>query len=143
MKTNPTVCELRRAGNQVFIRHVREFIGVERMDDDEFMTRGEYEEARQNGEIMYIDAFAEDFYREQGVARGVVPQYSRAVSPINGWTEVSVVTPEGSTVKGKYNFDNKPFCRKLGTSIALSKALFKLTDEYQRRETKKNEVVAL
>lgn len=139
-----TVHELRQAGYKIFIKHVREFIGIRKVDDDYFMTRGEYQNALENGELAFEDIYAEDYYRNPKGRFGYrftksdrMPDYSEAVDSLGGWTQVEVVTPEGPILKGKYSFADKPFCRRKGLQIALSKALGTIT--HLNRQVKKKQ----
>jgi hypothetical protein len=122
--------ELRKAGYHVSIRHVREFCGVYRKNDDCFMTRGEYEHCRLNGEIVYDDLRAMGYYCDRfGVAPNKVPTYGTSVDSYGGWTEVEIVSPEGQVGFGKFNFTNKPFNRKIGLSAAIGRAFKRMKTE--------------
>lgn len=116
-----TVKALRDAGYRVKLRHVREFVGVFKLGDDEFMTRGEYEQARLNGEIEYYPWGAEYFHETTGALK--VPSYGMAVDNFGGWTEVDITSPDGTIMHGKYSFRNKQFNRKIGTSAAIGIAM--------------------
>lgn len=118
MKKVNLVHELRKSGNKVSIRHVRSFLGVHRVGDDHFMTRGEYEHALDNDEIA-LNILATKLYKR-------MPSYKDAVEPRGGWTEITLTTPDGTVTKGKYSFFNKGFCRKTGVKIALMKAMNKI-----------------
>lgn len=141
------VQELRRNGYHVKIRHVRDFLGVKKVDENDcYMTRGEYEQARLNGELRFTDPMARDFFTGLGVADGKMPEYGKAVDSFGGWTEVLVTKPDGVTVKGKCNFStnnvDRPFVRKVGLSIALSKALG-VDKHNERQEKRRNQAVPL
>lgn len=130
-----TVEELRKQGWQVKVQHVREFVGVEREEDDRFMTRGQYEQASMDGTLI---VFAAKFYNEvYKVPYTQNPSYGQAVSPINGWTQVTVTTPSGITVTAKHSFNGKPFNRKLGVKAALGRIFNELRGETARRREKR------
>lgn len=134
------VYDLRRSGATVKVSHVREFIGIHRTDDnDNFMTRGEYEQAKLNGELRYDGVGVSWYFSEvYNVPEKQMPSYGVAVSPVGGWTQVEVIMPSGDTVTGKYSFSNRNFNKSLGTRIALNKALgsYKHTTRQSKKESK-------
>jgi len=122
--------ELRKLGYKVRIRHVREFIGIKRSDDDCFMTRGEYEYCRLNGHLDFSDVFSSLYYADKyGADTNLIPAYSIAVNSLGGWTEVDIETPYGEIGNGKFNFNNRPFNRKIGLKAAFGRALKKMKSE--------------
>lgn len=120
-----TVHELRKSGNVVKVKHIREFGGIHKLGEtDNFMTRGEYEQARLDGELQFDNDDAMEFYEKvYGVVPGKLPSYGKAVFPDGGWTEVIVTTPEGKELKGKYSFQNKPFNKRIGLAVSLGRAI--------------------
>ena len=113
---------LTEQGYRVKVRHIREFLGVRRADDDCFMTRGEYNRGRENGELEF-DLYGAAFYKHH-TGTFNIPKYAQAVCSTGGWTQVEVVTPEGQTLHGKYSFGKRNFHRKHGVAAAIGRALY-------------------
>jgi hypothetical protein len=119
-----TVYDVRKAGNRVYVRHVRRFNGVGKFvsayDVDTILTRGEFEQAGEDG--------VRDF-DEMGMNLWDIPdanhvRYCDAVLPTGGFTEVVVETADGKVYTGKRNFGRREnFCRKIGVKAALGKIL--------------------
>lgn len=49
-------------------------------------------------------------------------EFSDWVDSYGGFTRVEITTPEGETKVGKFNFNNRPFNRKLGLVAAIGRA---------------------
>lgn len=120
--------QLRQQGYRTYVRHHRVFevngspIGIAIKDDsetpveiDNVLTRKEFEEAAENFNI-YTQTSSEPFYH---LGR---TEFQFCVSPRGGFTEVELIK-DGKSFKGKYNFNNKPFCRQKGVKAALGRAL--------------------
>lgn len=122
-----TVQELKNEGWQIRVAHMRDMLGVRRIDDDSFMTRGQYILARARGELEFTDFMAEDYYRCILNSDYIkMPSYSVAVSPTGGFTVVEVTSPDGQKAYGKHSFNSKPFCKKTGVRAAVGRALSKI-----------------
>lgn len=132
------VHQLRQSGYVVKLRHVREFVAVRRSDDDCFMTRGEYINARENGELEFDGVGGMYYWCDMlNTKTPKIPSYGRAVSPVGGFTYVEITAPTGEVVTSQCSFKNRHFDRKFGTRVALQKAMFKLSDEHARRQLKR------
>ena len=117
-----TVQELRQKGYQVKVRHTRFFdeYGVLYAGEfDNFLTRGEFQRAYDDNVIINI--FGENtnsiFYPSEDAT------YGRLVQPFGGFTSVILTAPDGNIYTGKFNFNNKRFCRKTGFRAALGRCL--------------------
>lgn len=110
-----TVQELRQKGYQVKVRHTRYFDEYGILDNgefDNFLTRGEFERAYDDGAVITIFGERTNEYAT----------YGRLVQPFGGFTSVVLTAPNGQEYTGKFNFNNRPFCRKTGFLAALGRA---------------------
>ena len=117
MNTDFTVEKLRKAGYKVRVTHVRDCGCVMHRDNGEYMfSKYEFNELKQKDELV-----------NYGLPYGHVSQltFGQVVRSTGGFTVVEVTTPDGETLRGKYNHgERKPFIRKKGVMIALNKALY-------------------
>lgn len=98
--------------------HYRKFVtGV--IDNGEFdntLTRGQYYKALEQGRVVKPTATGFEI---------VDTPYSEAVLNKGGFTLVEIENGSDKVV-GKHNFNNHPFNRKLGRTIAVGKAKSKI-----------------
>lgn len=107
--------QLRKAGYKVRVCHTRDFWPLSDVDGESIMTRREYEDLLADGEIYCnISIFG---------ARPNSYAYGDNVRPTGGFTLVEVTTPNGETLKGKFNFNaNRQYDKREGVKIALLRA---------------------
>lgn len=122
-----TVQKLRQLGYKVKVRHTRFFDEYGVLDSgefDNFLTRGEFERAYDDGDIVTIHGDSEP--------SDEFSAYSNLVKPFGGFTSVTLTAPDGHVYTGKFNFNNKPFSRKVGYNAALGRAfkMGNLREEY-------------
>lgn len=105
---------LRKAGYKVRVCHTRDFWPLSDEYGESIMTRREYESLLKDGKIysnkllfQYVDSF----------------DYGDTVRPTGGFTLVEVTTPDGETLKGKFNFNiNRQYNKREGVKVALLRA---------------------
>jgi hypothetical protein len=101
-----TVSELRKSGYKVRVTHVRQTRNPAIIDGnaDYLLSRYEHDLAHSEGRLFYASPFGE------------------SVVPNGGFTVVEITTPDGKTLKGKFNFGKRRFERKIGVKAALGRA---------------------
>lgn len=122
-----TVDELRQNGFQVKIRHTRYFGAYGILDHgefDNFLTRGEFERAYDEGLLVTIHG---DDEPSDGFST-----YGKLVQPFGGFTSVFLTAPDGCEYVGKFNFNNKPFSRKKGVIAAIGRATKSMPQDLTR-----------
>lgn len=126
-----TVDELRAFGFDVHVQHHRVFNEIGQWESDgqgidNVLTRGEYNRAQQSGQLDFTDDLVvPNRYYDQGYNLPEEIPYGKAVSPTGGFTTVNIITPNGVSLRGKFNFGKKePFCRRQGVLIAINRAMY-------------------
>lgn len=101
-----TVSELRRSGNKVRVTHVRQTKNPALIDHqpDFLLSRYEHNLAFAESRLSNMRSFGE------------------SVLPYGGFTLVEITTPDGTTLKGKFNFGKRRFERKIGVKAAIGRA---------------------
>lgn len=115
---------LRKGGYKVKVTHVRDTYPVfgegPDLDTEDFhyMSRYEYETLMNEG-CVYRDMMS-----------NITPksfQYKDVIRPSGGFTIVEIKCPDGTELRGKYNFKRtEPYVRKQGVRIAINKAFGKV-----------------
>lgn len=123
-ETKMSIYDLRSEGFRVKISHYRKFkTGV--LDPvlgyDNTLTRGQYVQAYNEGKIVSEECGYVGLNTYSDI------EYKDSVSPVGGFTLV-ILEKDGDKIQAKHNFNNKPFCKKLGVQIALGKAVKKFNE---------------
>lgn len=115
---------LRKGGYKVKVTHVRDtypvFAEGPDLDTEDFhyMSRYEYETLMNEG-CIYRDMMSDTTPKSF--------QYKDVIRPHGGFTIVEIKCPDGTELRGKYNFKRtEPYVRKHGVRIAINKALGKV-----------------
>jgi len=122
------ISNLRDHGYKIRISHHRVLNGVGKevgvkdnyQEIDTLLTRGEYEHARAENQLVFDD-YGLNLFPQVNTADQL--SFGEIVSPTGGFTLVEITTPEGATLRGKCSFKNSAFWRRYGVRIALAKAI--------------------
>lgn len=140
----PTSDELRAFGFDVRIQHHRVFNEIGQWEPDgqgidNVLTRGEYNRAKQSAQLDFSNGIkTPERYARLGFNLPEEVPYGHAVSPTGGFTTVTLKSPDGVEMSGKFNFGrNEPFNRNQGVRAALNRAMF---GSRSRKESVQTEV---
>lgn len=115
---------LRKSGYKVKVTHVRNTFPVfaegPDLDTEDFHYMSQYEyENLLNENRIYIDVMEDN--------RPNSFKYKDVIRPHGGFTVVEIKCPDGTELRGKYNFKRtEPYVRKQGVRIAINKAFGKV-----------------